>query len=57
MSLLFKCIKCVAAGGSFEAARAGRGAGHHGGSERKSLCCHLWRDRKWKDDSSATVSV
>lgn len=44
-------------GGSTEAASARRGAGHHGGSSRKSLYRHLWRDGKWKDNSSASVSV
>lgn len=47
----------VAVGGSSEAAHSGRGAGHHGSSERKPLCGHLWRDRKWKNYSSASVSI
>lgn len=44
-------------GSSTQTARAIRGAGHHGGGPRKSLCCHMWRDGKWKDHASAPVSV
>lgn len=44
-------------GSSTQTARAIRGAGHHGGGPRKSLCCHMWRDGKRKDHASAPVSV
>lgn len=44
-------------GGSNQAACAVRGAGHHGGGPRKSLHRHMWRDRKWKDHPSASVSL
>lgn len=44
-------------GSSTQTARAIRGAGHYGGGPRKSLCCHMWRDRKRKDHTSAPVSV
>lgn len=47
----------VAAGGSFEATSVGRGADHHGGREGKPLRHHLWRDRKWENDTSASVSL
>lgn len=47
----------VTIGGSSEVACSSRGADHHGGSKRKSLHHHLWGDRKWKDHSSASVSV
>lgn len=55
--LPFGIILYVDVGGSAEAACAGRGAGHHGGSSRKSLHRHLRRNRKWKDNPSASVSV
>lgn len=55
--LPFGFIWCVDVGGSAEAACAGRGAGHHGGSSRKSLRRYLWRNRKWKNNPSASVSV
>lgn len=44
-------------GGSNQAACAVRGAGHHGGGPRKSLHRHMWRDGKWKDHPSASVSL
>lgn len=47
----------AAVGGPSEAARVGRGAGHHGGSWRKSLRRDLWRDGERKDHTSASVSV
>lgn len=47
----------VDVGSSAEATCAGRGAGHHGGSSRKSLRSHLRRNWKWKDNPSASVSV
>lgn len=50
-------FKSVSAGGSSEAACAGRRTGHHGGSERKSLRRHLWRDGEWKNHTSASISV
>lgn len=50
-------FESATAGGPSEAARAGGGAGHHGGRERKPLHRHLWRDGKWKDNSSAPVPV
>lgn len=50
------CI-ILAVGGSTQAARAVRGAGHHGGGARKSLCRHMWGDRKWKNHPSPSVSV
>lgn len=56
MSALSAC-QCVAAGGSSEAASAGRGAGHHGGGQGESLHRHLWRDGKWKDNAGASVFV
>lgn len=55
--ILTRFVKYVAAGGSTQTACAVRGAGHHGSGQRKSLRRHMWRDRKWKNHPSPSVSV